>query len=113
MKIAIGQIKGFLGDFEQSDKKVSHLIEQTRGKADLLVFPEGGIFGYPPTDFIKQSRFLEKQNLILNTLQQKLPSSLKLLIGVFSPTKKGLKNGACLLEKTSLTSYFFQKISLR
>ena len=60
MKIAIGQLKSFLGDFKRSEKKLTDFVDQAKKtKADLLVLPEGGIFGYPPTDFIKQPRFLK------------------------------------------------------
>ena len=109
MKIAIGQIKGFLGDFSESEKKILNLIERAGGQADLLVLPEGGVFGYPPTDFIKQPRFLKKQNRILKKIQKSLPPSLKLLIGVFSATENGLENGASLLENSTSPPVVFSK----
>lgn len=109
MKIAIGQIKGFLGDFSESEKKILNLIERARGQADLLVLPEGGVFGYPPTDFIKQPRFLKKQSRILKKIQKNLPQSLKLLIGVFSVTENGLENGASLLGSSTSPPVVFSK----
>ena len=109
MKIAIGQIKSFLGDFKQSEKKVTDLVKKATGKADILVFPEGGIFGYPPTDFIKQPRFLKRQDRILSKIQKNLPPTLQLLIGVFVSSKEGLKNGACLLKKSSSPRFFFKE----
>ena len=109
MKIAIGQIKSFLGDFKTSKKKISDLVTKAAGKADLLVFPEGGIFGYPPTDFVKQPLFLRRQDRIFSTIQKQLPASLQLIIGVFISTKEGLKNGACLITKGSPLKFFFKE----
>ena len=109
MRIAIGQIKSFLGDFKESEKKITALVKKAAGQADLIVFPEGGVFGYPPTDFIKQPRSLKKQTQTLKRIQKSLPSSLRLLIGVFVSTREGLKNGACLLEKNSPIKLFFKK----
>ena len=110
MKIAIGQMKSFLGDFKESGKKLKALVNQAKKmEADLLVLPEGGIFGYPPTDFIKQPRFLKMQMQVLHRIQKTLPSDLKLLTGAFMNTKQGLKNGACLLEKGAAVKMFFKE----
>ena len=110
MKIAIGQMKSFLGDFKESEKKLMAFVEKAKkAKVDLLILPEGGIFGYPPTDFIKQPRFLKTQMQMLHRTQKTLPLGLKLLIGAFISTKEGLKNGACLLEKGTNIKMFFKE----
>ena len=98
-KIAIGQIKSFLGDFKESEKKVKAFIAKAKDKADILVLPEGGIFGYPPTDFINQPHTLKQQIKILNEIHKSLPPSLSLLTGIFIYTKEGLRNGAALFSK--------------
>ena len=109
MKIAIGQIKSFLGDFKESGEKIKALIAKAKNKADILVLPEGGIFGYPPTDFINQPRFLKQQIRILNEIHKNMPPSLSLLAGIFISTKEGLKNGAALFQKDRPPKFFFKE----
>ena len=109
MKIAVGQIKSFLGDFKESGRKIQILVKKAKGAADILVLPEGGIFGYPPTDFINQPRFLKKQIRILNEIHKNIPSSLSLLTGIFISTKEGLKNGAVLFQKNQPPKFFFKE----
>ena len=99
MKTAIGQLKCALGDFPLAEKQSRIFIEKAAAqKADILILPEGGVFGYPPTDFVRDPRFIEKQNQILKRLQKSLPSSLSLLVGAFIPSPEPSQQGAGLLQ---------------
>ena len=53
MKIALAQTRLALGDFDQNCRLVLKILKQAeKGGADLLAFPEGGLWGYPPKDFL-------------------------------------------------------------
>ena len=106
MKIAIAQMKGFLGDFEENRKKASSFIEKAANKADLLLFPEGGLFGYPPRDLLFHGRLIERQNREIAILSQQLPPAPALLFPAFARTERGLQNGVFLLEKSKKTRFF-------
>lgn len=108
MNIALAQIKGFLGDFKETRNQILQQIENTAGKADFLLFPEGGLFGYPPTDFIKNPSFLKKQNQEIKKIQGKIPKGLSVLLGGFFSEKQHLYNGAVLLRKEK-SPVFFKK----
>ena len=131
MKTAIGQLKSALGDFDGAERCVQVFIEKAAAqKADILILPEGGVFGYPPTDFVQNPRLIERQNQALERLHKSLPSSLSLLVGAFIPApessqrgapprgdppqtglKEGLplRNGACLLQKGKPPQAFFKE----
>ena len=119
MRIAVAQMKGFLGDFEENRKKASVFIERAReGRADLLLFPEGGLFGYPPKDLLLQSRLIRRQNREIALLRRGLPPSPALLLPAFAEAPRGkarpegpaaarsLQNGALLLEKGKKPRFF-------
>ena len=99
MKVALAQIKGFLGDFKETRKEIIRLMESAGGKADFILFPEGGLFGYPPTDFLNHRSFLKRQDREIREIQKRVPPSLGVLLGAFVSRKDKLFNGAFLLRK--------------
>lgn len=59
MRIAMGQIDPFIGDFEGNTRKICDFIERAkRADADLVVFPELAIMGYPPRDLLDKHGFV-------------------------------------------------------
>lgn len=100
MKIAASQIQGMLGDFKKNkqfilkDIKTAHL-----NKASFIVFPEAGIFGYPPTDFALQKNIIKNQMKEVDSIKKQIPKDLVVILGAFVPDKKGLRNAALVLQK--------------
>ncbi len=59
MKIALGQINPTVGDFAGNRSKILVGAEQARGLgADLVVFPELAVCGYPPADLLEKAEFV-------------------------------------------------------
>ena len=57
MKIAIGQINPTIGDFVGNRGKILEVVNQSRGDgADIVVFPEMCVCGYPPNDLLDRDR---------------------------------------------------------
>lgn len=60
MKIALGQINVIIGDFEGNSAKIIEVISKAKNQgADLVVFPELSICGYPPQDFLEFEHFIQ------------------------------------------------------
>lgn len=59
MNIALAQLNYHTGNFEQNIGKIIDAIEASKGKADLIVFAELAVCGYPPRDFLEFSHFLD------------------------------------------------------
>ena len=59
-RIALAQINPSVGDLKNNTKKIIKLINEFKEKADLLVFPELCLVGYPPEDLILRKALLEK-----------------------------------------------------
>ncbi len=59
MKIALAQINCIIGDFEGNFSKIKDYIAQAKSQdADLVVFPELSVCGYPPRDFLEFTDFI-------------------------------------------------------
>ncbi len=60
MKIALAQLNYIIGDFNFNTKKIISAVHEAKLKgADLVVFAELCVCGYPPRDFLEFSEFIE------------------------------------------------------
>ena len=107
MKIALAQVQFRLGDFNRNYEKLLQALEKAKNQADILVFPEGGLWAYPPKDFLYQKKFFVAQEKKIKQLQKKLPSSLTVLLPGFKSEKKELRNGVFFIKKNKIQ--FFTK----
>ena len=59
MKIALAQLNYHIGNFESNTKKIIEHIELAKADgADLVVFAELAVCGYPPRDFLEFEEFI-------------------------------------------------------
>lgn len=101
MKIALSQQNYHVGHFEQNTSKIIGAIQTAEAAgAELIVFTELSICGYPPRDFLEFKDFIQKSQ---NALQELLPftKNIGVLVGCPSinpkPEGKDLFNSAYLL----------------
>ncbi len=101
MKIALAQLNYHIGNFEANTRKIIEQIEvaQSQG-AQLVVFAELAISGYPPRDFLEFDDFIEKCNQSVNEIAQHC-NGIAAIVGSprTNPSLKGkrLYNAALLL----------------
>lgn len=61
MKIALAQLNFHVANFQENAKKMIQTIEKARtGGADLVVFSELSVCGYPPRDLLESREFIEQ-----------------------------------------------------
>ena len=102
MKIALGQINPTIGDFTGNSKKI---IESSRQAfalgAEMVLFPELAICGYPPRDLLEKPAFVERSQLMVQEIAQAVPG-LTVVCGFVSPAKvetgKSVMNSAAVLR---------------
>ena len=59
LRLALAQINPTVGDLEGNAAKISHYIERARDAgAELVLFPELALSGYPPEDLLLKEHFL-------------------------------------------------------
>jgi NAD+ synthetase len=82
MIVAIGQLNMTVGDMEGNVGKMLELARQARGQgAELILFPEMAVCGYPPRDLVQVSGFAEDNRHWLLQLARSLPKGLTAVAG--------------------------------
>ena len=60
LRVALAQMNAKVGDIEGNATKIADLVARAReGDADLVVFPELALTGYPPEDLLLKTSFLD------------------------------------------------------
>jgi len=111
MKIALCQCNPVMGDIAGNTRKLVDVLSSDDVRdADLLVFPELFVQGYPPRDLLEQPWFLDLGALALATIRdesRKHPDK-GILFGFAMPNKqpfgKGLSNAALLVCDGAIVS---------
>lgn len=108
MKIALSQLNYHIGNFESNEKKVIDSIRVAKRQgADLVVFAELAISGYPPRDFLEFDDFINKCLESVNRIAAEC-NGIAAIIG--SPSRnpevigKDLFNSAFFLSEGRITS---------
>jgi NAD+ synthase/NAD+ synthase (glutamine-hydrolysing) len=100
MKIALAQFNPTVGDFAGNSARIVSLSERaTQRGADLAVFSELCLCGYPPQDLLERPAFIERNQKELKALAKALaiPSVVGFVGRVKNGTGKSIANKAALL----------------
>jgi NAD+ synthase (glutamine-hydrolysing) len=83
MKIAIAQLNYHIGNFDLNKTKILAAIEKaTNEKADLIMFSELAVCGYPARDFLEFKDFIATCNDIINSI---LPFTNEIAVLIGAP----------------------------
>jgi NAD+ synthetase len=100
MKIALAQFNPTVGDFEGNRKRILELARDAKaGGAELAVFSELCLCGYPPQDLIERPSFVERnqQELLCLAREIPLPSLVGFVGEAQDKTGKPVANSAALI----------------
>ena len=118
MKIALAQINPTVGDFAGNTRLILDFTRRAaKQQADLVVFPELSICGYPPADLLEKSSFLSRARQALDEIAASTTSGPAILCGVAlasdgdSSEGKRTRNVAALLSGGKI-SFIQQKMLL-
>jgi NAD+ synthase (glutamine-hydrolysing) len=96
MKIAIAQQNYHIGNFVTNTEKIITAIQEAeRNGADIVLFSELSVCGYPPRDFLEFEDFLNKCNDAVQTIA-KHTNKVAAVIG--APDKNLIKEGKDLFN---------------
>ncbi|PSR00055.1 MAG: NAD+ synthase [Bacteroidetes bacterium QS_9_68_14] len=103
MNIALAQINPTVGDLGgNADLIVRRAEEARRRGAELAVFPELCLTGYPPQDLLEQPAFVEATQAALRRVARAVPPGMGVVVGAPVPNETGTGkhafNAAVLLE---------------
>ena len=105
MKIALAQINPTVGDFTGNTNKIlEYAARAAEEGADLAVFPELAVCGYPPADFLEKTAFVARACQAIDEIAAWTATAGRpaLLVGSVmsdhSPVGKRVRNVAVLLS---------------
>ncbi len=109
MRIAIAQINPIVGDIQGNAEKILHGIGQAeKAKAELVLFPELCLTGYPPEDLLLLPHFIEAAQEALNKIIHKT-SGIAAIVGLprwnLEQKEKALFNSAAIIQNQTLLGY--------
>ena len=100
MKIVLAQQNYHIGNFVLNTKKIISAIEQAKLMgADLVVFSELCVCGYPPRDFLEFNDFINKSYSAINEIKQHA-DTIGVLIG--APARNTVAEGKDLFNAAFL-----------
>ena len=85
MKLAIAQINTTIGDLTGNIRRILDAAEKVRN-ANLIVFPEMTVPGYPPRDMLYDASFVEAVQAATLDLALQAKALPPLLVGSFAPS---------------------------
>ena len=109
MKIALCQINPTVGAINQNKKNILDSYNRALdSKADIVVFPELALIGYPPQDLLLRDRFIKNANNALEEIAQK--SSVPLILGNTLIEDNKLYNCAFICENGEIVSNYKKRL---
>ncbi len=114
MKICLAQINPTVGDFEQNVKKICRFINTAKKKrADLIVFPEMCIVGYPPKDLLELSGFVDSNLKALEEVKKNV-TGISAIVGFVDRNVghrgKNLYNAAAYINNKEIISRHYKSL---
>jgi NAD+ synthase (glutamine-hydrolysing) len=106
VKIALGQINPTIGDFSGNSAKIIEYARTAQvAGAEMVLFPELAVCGYPPRDLLEKPAFVAKNQEVLHHIACSVPG-ITVVCGFVSParveTGKAVMNSAAALRNGTI-----------
>lgn len=111
MKICMGQINTFVGDWTGNCDRVIAASETAHAQAPdcLVVFPELTLTGYPPEDLLLRPGLGQQVDGMLRRLCAELPPSLWVVVGYPRQLEGGLHNSAGVIHGGEIVAEYHKQ----
>jgi NAD+ synthase (glutamine-hydrolysing) len=96
MKIAIAQLNFHIGNFEGNTLKIIEVIQKAKTlKADMVIFSELAVCGYPPNDLLERKEFIDSSHQAIQKISEE-SKGIAVIIG--APTINDSQRGKKLFN---------------
>ncbi len=114
MKICLAQINPTIGAFKQNVGKICKSINTAREKgADLVIFPEMSVVGYPPKDLLELSGFVDSNLKALEEVKNSV-TGISAIVGFVdrnvAQRGKALYNAAAHIKNRKIVSRHYKSL---
>ncbi len=109
MRIALAQLNPVVGDIAGNVTKIkTGVAEAAAAGADLVVFPELFVTGYPPEDLVLKPAFVAAARNAVEELAQSLTDGPGVLVGTVWPEGGAVYNGVVLIDRGEIVGVRFK-----
>jgi NAD+ synthase (glutamine-hydrolysing) len=114
MKIALGQTNMTVGALEQNARKILDFTARARAEgAEIVMFPEMAITGYPPKDLLEKAGFVEDNLKALQQITSQV-EGITVVTGFVDPNPeregKRLFNAAAIISNRKIISVYHKSL---
>lgn len=107
MKLVMAQINLRVGDLDGNARRITHSVQRARDefRADLVVFPELSITGYPPDDLLLRPGFLRHAEETLREVAARV-KGIDAVVGFPERSQQGLYNSCAWLRDGTVVDVY-------
>ncbi|MCX5777943.1 MAG: NAD+ synthase [Elusimicrobia bacterium] len=110
MKIALAQINPTVGDIAGNAKKILAWIARAKDQgADVVVFPEMALTGYPPEDLLHKPAFIAANRTALTQLSRTI-TGITAVVGFVDSKDGHLFNAAAVIKNKRISSVYHKML---
>jgi len=112
VRLALAQLNPVVGEvFKNAEKTFEYIEKAEKNKADLILFPELFVTGYPPEDLILKPSFLKATNEALEKIVNFTRNKKVVVVVGFAELKDDIYNSAAIIQDGKLLGTY-QKMHL-
>lgn len=115
MRIALAQINPTVGDIQSNCRKILEFSERAKSQgANVVVFPEQAIVGYPAKDLLLKPQFIEDNLRAVEMIASRVSGGIDVLVGYAErnrdPVGRPLHNAVAVLRDGEVRSRHFKTL---
>ena len=110
MRVALAQFNASVGDIKSNVNRMQDLsIKAFELGADIVVFPEMSICGYPPEDLLLKKQFIDDNRLAVEYLAKNCPD-ITIITGFAEANEKGYYNSLAVLQEGRIRKIYHKSV---
>ena len=115
MRIALAQINPTVGDIVANTRTILEFTDRAKSqRANIVVFPELSIVGYPPKDLLLKPRFVDDNLRAVKQIASRIPRGIDVIVGYAArneqPIGRPLHNAVAVLREGKIVSTHFKTL---
>lgn len=111
LRISLSQFNAVVGDIQGNKNRMLELYEQARADgADVLVFPEMCLCGYPPEDLLLKKHFMEQNRRQLDAFAEKVGEMT--VIAGFAESIEEMRFNSLAVIRRGCVQTIYRKVQL-
>jgi len=111
LRVVMAQVNSTVGDLEGNVAKIKKFLAEAKNcQADLVVFPELAVTGYPPQDLLLENGFVEKNKELLEQLIRGNDVDVAGVVGFVDYEGKDLYNAAAIFNRNKIVGVIYKTL---